>query len=108
MENDTWLHSDYDLLDLRGQQLQRVRNQSDHLTVDPAIVRLVPGRYAIVARSAAGRQTTVPVVIEEDRTTHVHLDGTPMPDTADSDPDRLVRDPDGLTVGWRAADAIRN
>jgi hypothetical protein len=104
-ENDSWTYSNYQLCDANGQRLQWIRNQSDQVAPDPAHIRLSPGRYSIVARSAEGRQTTVPVVIEEDRTTYVRLDGTPMPEIADAHFGGVVRSPEGAAVGWRAEHA---
>jgi hypothetical protein len=47
---------------------------------------------------------TVPVVIEEGRTTVVHLDGSEVTGRRRNSSADFVRLPDGSIIGWRAND----
>jgi len=95
-------HSDYDLRSVGGELIQRVVNHEQSLGEDPAIVKLVPGRYSITARASNSRRVDVPVVIEAEKTTCVRLDGSEPIGSSRVAASEMVRLPDGTPVGWRA------
>jgi hypothetical protein len=68
------------------------------------LVTVPVGEYNIVAESESYGRVTVPVVIEADKTTIVHLDrrwpvGTKL--AAGAVTKNLVRLPDGEPIGWK-------
>src|ERR1051325_4606775 len=96
-------HTDYKILSEDGKHLQTVHNDSGTLLEGPIPVSLPPGAYRIVARANGYGVVTLPVVLEANRVTEVHLEGggswgnrTTLKET------EPVRLPDGRVVGWRA------
>jgi hypothetical protein len=94
-------HTDYTLYDGRGKLVKHVDNTVGHYARAPHVVSLPAGNYTVKARASDGQLAEIPVVIERDRTTRVHLDeqwrlpvGTPKTE--------VVSAPDGSPVGWRA------
>jgi hypothetical protein len=98
--NPTWYrHTDYDICNRRGWQLEHIENSVGHYAQAPRIVSLPPGEYIVKARAKGTLQVRVPVVIKPGATTSVHLDGAWQP-SAETSP--LVDAPSGYPVGWRA------
>ncbi|HYM35009.1 MAG TPA: hypothetical protein VET48_06395 [Steroidobacteraceae bacterium] len=97
--------SDYEIFAADGMLLKRVSNIAAAGEV-PAIVPLAPGRYTVNAKANGLRKVTVPIVIEADKTTFVHLDGSELSGVERSQTTEVVRLPDGSAVGWRANYAI--
>jgi hypothetical protein len=98
-------HTDYDIYDSSGRELQRVYNiGQENFKATPKAVQLKPGAYKIKAWAAMGTGVyiTVPVVIEAGKTTEVHLGGTWRP-PANTPGQDLVVAPAGFPVGWRAS-----
>ncbi len=92
-------HTGYSIHLESGQVLRFVPNHVGDMDEVPMLVRVPTGKYNIVAESAAYGRVTVPVVIQEGRTTVVHLDrDRTIPPNAD--PNDLVRLPNGEIVGW--------
>ena len=96
-------YSDYCVFDAGGKLLQRVHNDSGTILQDPASVSLSAGTYHVVARANGYGFVTVPVVIENGRSTVLHLEGggARWQEPAVS-ADESVRLPDGEIVGWKA------
>jgi hypothetical protein len=94
-------HTDYTIYDARGKVVEHVENIAGHYSTSPRLVSLQPGNYVVRARTTEGPAVRIPVVIQPDRTTRVHLDenwklppGTPKTE--------IVCAPGGYAVGWRA------
>jgi hypothetical protein len=94
-------HTDYSLYDARGKLVKHVDNTVGHYGKAPRLVSLPAGNYTVKARASDGLLVEIPVVIERDRTTKVHLDEQWKlpPGTPDTE---IVCAPGGYPVGWRA------
>ncbi len=96
-------YSDYSILEANGQPLREVHNSTDTIMDSPATVSLPPGQYKVIARANGYGNVTVPVTIERNRQTIVHLEGgETTPELAGADPDKMVRLPDGRIVGFKS------
>jgi len=93
------LHSGYDIQDQLGRSLQFVPNHASNMDEWPDQVTLPAGLYNILAQSTCCGQVSVPVLIEADKTTVVHLDRGWSPPVS-SPASRFVYLPDGEAVGW--------
>jgi len=71
----------------------------------PDEVPLAAGNYNIVAESTCCGLVTVPVVIQQGKTTIVHLDRNWWPPSK-TDTNQLVFLPDGEPVGWSSSTSI--
>jgi hypothetical protein len=97
-------YSDYKILDAHGSLLRRVHNNSGTIFQDVVSVSLAPGAYKVVARANGYGYVTVPVVLEAQHSTIVHLEGgNPWSDDSVFNQTNAVRLPDGQIVGWSAA-----
>jgi hypothetical protein len=95
-------YSDYEIFTRDGTLLKRVHNNSDSILDEPARVALPPGKYQVVARANGMSRVSVPVVIEPQRSTVVHLDdGRSWPGEMTLNATNVVRLPDGFVVGYR-------
>lgn len=92
-------HTGYSIKDESGKLVQYVPNHIGDMDESPAMVTIPAGNYKIVAESSAYGRVTVPVMIQEGRTTVVHLDRDWQPPTNVSKND-LVYLPNGEAVGW--------
>ena len=103
-QNATTHHSDYWIELQDGQRVKYVNNSVSTFSADPQAVALDPGRYNVTARAVNSGTVKVPVIIEQGKTTTVHLDGS-KPATPSTEPPESAwtRLPNGLLVGWRAA-----
>lgn len=101
-EDPVWYqHTDYKVYDAKGKPVEQVDNTVGHYSTSPRLVSLRPGHYTVRAQSTEGLLVSIPVVIERDRTTKVHLDGNwKLP--ADTPKTEIVSAPGGYPVGWRA------
>lgn len=98
--NPTWRqHSDYYVVNSRGQRMKHVMNSAGYYSTLPRLVSLPAGNYVVKARAKGALWTTVPVVIKPDEITRVHLDGNWQPGAAGAE---VVMAPEGYPVGWRA------
>jgi len=94
--------SDYSIFDTNGQLIRNVHNSTDSIIEEPATVSLPPGQYKVIARSNGYGDVTVPVVIERDQQTVIHLEGGGTgAEFAGANPNETVRLPDGRIVGYR-------
>ena len=100
-------HSDYKILTEDGRLLRRVHNITPTALQDVTPVELAPGKYQVVARANGFGYLTVPVFIEKQRSTVLHLEGTGYwPDEAGFNDTNAVRLPDGLIIGWKYPDNL--
>ena len=104
-DNPTWYqHTDYSIYNSQGKMIKHVENSVGYYATAPRTVALPAGDYVVKARATDYLWVNVPVVIEQGRTTRVHLDdnwGLP----ADSAKGQLVLMPNGNPVGWHAETA---
>ena len=96
------LHTGYDITDADGKTVKFVRNHASDLDEWPDNVALPAGDYHIVAKSVWCGQVTVPVVVQNGKTTVVHLDNNWWP-PANSPANQLVFLPDGEAAGWSSS-----
>lgn len=95
-------YSDYKIYTTFGDLLRRVHNDSGSILQDPASVKLPAGKYQVVARANGYGYVTVPIVIEAQQSTILHLErGGGWPDKSVFNQTNAVRLPDGRIVGWR-------
>jgi hypothetical protein len=85
-----------------GKFSKEVVNHVDTFDEGPVRVSLAPGAYHLTARAQRYGSVLVPVVIQEGKTTYVHLDGAPHSDTGLSEGSDVIKLPDGQIVGWSA------
>jgi hypothetical protein len=102
-------HSSYTVHFSDGTLVKSVQN---HVGLDddsPTIVRMPPGAYNVIGRSAAFGRVTVPVVIESGMLTQVFLEHGGMFESGyvskTDNGAAFVKAPDGSIVGWRARTA---
>jgi hypothetical protein len=93
-------HASYRVEDVSGRTVKFVQNHSSDQDEAPDMVGLPAGRYNVVAESTWYGMVTVPVVIEQGKTTVVQLDGRWRGGAHNT---ALVHFPDGETVGWSAS-----
>jgi len=67
-------YSDYRILTDDGKLLQRVHNDSGTALQDPVAVGLPPGKYRVSVRANGYGYVTVPIIIESQQTTTLHLE----------------------------------
>lgn len=91
-------HSGYKIYSLDGTRLEYVNNN----LAEPDTVSLPPGEYIVIASATSFNVVTLPVVIEDGKTTDVHLDGSAPAIEIGAPTSDVVRLPDGMIVGWRA------
>jgi hypothetical protein len=97
-------YSDYELFSTTGKLLQRVHNNSGTVFQDAVSLELPPGKYNVHARANGYGFVTVPVIVEAQRKTILHLEGGGFwPDESVFNQTNAVRLPDGLVIGWKAA-----
>src|ERR1700744_1287829 len=68
-------YSDYQVLDADGKSVRHVHNNSGNIFQDVVSIALEPGRYSVVARANGYGYLTIPVVIEAQHGTVLHLEG---------------------------------
>jgi hypothetical protein len=97
-------YSDYKILTADGNLLQKVHNNSGTIIQDVVPVALPPGKYNVVARANGYGYLTIPIIIEANQNTILHLEGGGFwPDESVFNQTNAVRLPDGLVIGWKAA-----
>lgn len=96
------VHTGYDINDVAGNCVQYVANHMSNMDKWPDTVTLPAGTYNIVAESDCCGLVTVPVVIENGKTTTVHLDRDWRPPSK-TPTNTLVYLPDGEAVGWSSS-----
>jgi hypothetical protein len=95
-------HMSYNIYDRAGKRVKYVPNHIGVTDEKPSLVTLPQGNYKVVAESSAYGRVTVPVVIQADKTTVLHLDRGWRP-ASNISSNEVVRFPDGEAVGWSTA-----
>jgi len=93
--------TDYEIYNAAGKRVSYVDNVVGYYNSFPRLVWLQPGRYTVKARAKDGLSFNIPVLIELDRTTKVHLDKNWAP-PAGTPKGVLVTTPGGYPAGWRS------
>jgi hypothetical protein len=104
-------HRSFSILAPDGGVLKYVRNADHRWDETPARVSIPVGSYSIRSRTRRGGIATVPVAVEQGRTTNVYLDGSFAGLEARRDPSAalpsvaagrgdVVTLPDGEIIGW--------
>ena len=82
VEEDTLVyhpHRSYEIRDLAGRRVRRVRNHVGPYDESPARVPLDPGVYRVHARRVSGELLTVDVRVEAGRVTEIDVNDLPRP-----------------------------
>lgn len=97
-------YSDYKIYNAAGNLQERVHNDSGTILQDPTPVKLPVGKYRVVARANGYGYVTIPVLIEAQQSTILHLEGGGgWSDKSKFNQTNAVRLPDGRIIGWRAS-----
>ncbi len=103
VENPFFYHyTYYKVCDASGRPIKEVPSTKEDIDPAPARVGLTPGAYRILAHSPKYGIVSVPVVIQEGRTTSVYLDGTARSEMNSVTSTGTVTLPDGEFVGWKS------
>lgn len=94
-------HSSYAIYNSSGKLLQRVDNRTGSFYQVPATVSLPAGDYKVEGRATNSGQVDVPVIIKENKTTTVDLEGSNLPQHKPTGAGQWIRLPDGQVVGMR-------
>ena len=76
LDADHKKHTAYQILSEHGELLRKVRNRAGAFGSDPVSVSLPVGEYKVKALAANAGEVTLRVIIKENRTTTVALDGS--------------------------------
>jgi len=99
-------YTSYKIISQNGKLTQTIHNDNGTRLAGPQKVELPVGAYCVIARANGYGVVTVPVIIQADQVTTVHLEGSPAwqngSQLSQSNPVRL---PDGEIAGWRAPSA---
>jgi hypothetical protein len=95
-------HAGYEIYDANGKLLRRVDNRSGSFYQVPVAVSLPSGEYKVKARATNHGLVIVPVIIEEDETTTLDLEGTHFRPHDSTGAGQWVRLPTGEVIGMRA------
>ena len=99
-------HTPYSIYTSEGKHFKGVLNHAGADDQKPMTVPLPPGRYAVYAQAEGFGQVTVPVLIVSARMTVVFLEGKGLPEADALPQSEVVRLPNGLPVGRRAAEPL--
>lgn len=100
-------YSGYRIFAADGKMWQQVHNDPGTILQKPAAVELPTGKYLVVARANGYGRLTIPIIIEANQATVLHLEGGgAWPDKSLFNQTNAVRLPDGRIVGWRAASKL--
>jgi hypothetical protein len=96
-------HSDCKILNADGSVLRRVHNIGKTVFEGAVPVSLPPGKYEVVARANEYGYLTIPVRIEPQQTTSIHLEGGGFwSDESQFNDANSVRLPNGEIIGWKS------
>ena len=102
-------YSDYTIFTTDGKLLQKVHNNSGTILQEPVAVELPPGKYNVIARANGYGYVTVPVMIETQQNTILHLEGGgSWPNESEFNQTNAVRLPDGVIIGWKVATNLQS
>ena len=94
-------HSAYRIFKDDGSALRRVDNRSSTFDQQPRLVTLPVGTYKVKGRATNAGEVLVPVVVAENKTTVVDLEGNTLPQHAPTGAGQWIRLPDGKVIGMR-------
>jgi hypothetical protein len=95
-------YSDYRIYSNDGKLLRFVKNDDGSNFGSPGEVSLAPGGYRVVARANGYGTVTVPVEVDANRVTTIHLEGGyTWPNNPGFDKAKAVCLPGGEMVGWK-------
>jgi hypothetical protein len=94
-------HSSYAIYTTDGKLVRRVDNRSGSFYQNPVTVSLALGTYKVKGRATNSGEVTVPVIIEEKKTTVVDLEGTNLPQHKPTGAGQWVRLSTGQVIGMR-------
>ena len=103
-------HTGYSIYTESGKLWKYIPNHTANVDETPAWVTIPAGKYLVKADAnfdvwgTVAYPVTVPVVIQEDQTTELHLDAN-WKAPANASTNELVYLPSGKAVGWRASSA---
>lgn len=99
----TWEYSGYKILAPDGSLFKHVENNVGSSVLQPRQIELPAGKYSVIAASHGYGCVAVPVVINGNQVTVVHLDSDGfIPNDYGFNSTNSVHLPDGRIVGWRA------
>jgi len=101
VSSDFPTHAGYDIDDVNGKFIRRVDNRSGSFYQTPASVSLPPGEYKIKAPASNRGLVTVPVIIKQDETTTLDLDGEHFRQHKPTGAGQWVRLPTGEVIGMK-------
>jgi hypothetical protein len=99
-----YTHTGYSIHDESGKVVQFVPNHTGDMDESPTMVTVPAGDYKIVAESSSYGRVTVPVLVQEGKTTVIHLDRDWKP-PSNASTNELVHLPDGEAIGWSSSTA---
>lgn len=94
-------HSPYVILNADGSVLRRVDNRSGNFDREPLTVSLPAGDYKIRGRASNSGNVVVPIVVAQNKTTVVDLEGATFPQHKPTGAGQWIRLPDGQVIGMR-------
>jgi hypothetical protein len=100
-------HSSYDINAESGKMVKFVPNHSSDMDEWPDRVALPAGNYNVVAQSKSYGLVKVSVLVQQGKTTVVHLDDNWLPSSRSAS-DQLVYLPNGDAMGWRSSLIVKS
>ena len=94
-------HSAYVIHTPDGRLVRRVDNRTGSFYQSPNPVLLPPGAYLVKGRATNAGEVSVTVIIKENKTTVVHLEGANLPQHKPTGAGQWIRLPDGQVIGMR-------
>jgi hypothetical protein len=94
-------HTSYVIYDSTGKLLREVDNRSGPFYQTPKTISLPPGEYKVEGRATNSGRVDVPVIVKENKTTTVDLEGTNLPQHKPTGAGQWVRLPDGQVIGMK-------
>jgi len=94
-------HAGYEIDDANGKLIRRVDNRSGSFYQTPVSVALPPGEYKVKAPATNYGIVTVSVIIKENETTTLDLDGAHFRQHKPTGAGQWVRLPTGEVIGMR-------
>jgi hypothetical protein len=94
-------HSAYRIFHDDGSLVRRVDNRSSAFDQQPLAVTLPVGSYKVKGRATNAGEVLVPVVVAENKTTIVDLEGSALPQHAPTGAGQWIRLPNGQVIGMR-------
>jgi hypothetical protein len=94
-------HAGYEIDDANGKMVRRVDNRTGSFYQTPESVSLPPGEYKVKAPATNHGLVTVAVIVKENETTTLDLDGSHFRQHKPTGAGQWVRLPSGEVIGMR-------